>query len=78
MYQLLVQMQEESKEDRGLNISSGGFTKEAGYEAERSKIPVTLLDLDDFVGSIVTHYEAFDTEGRALLPLVRVYWPIPS
>lgn len=64
--------------DRGLYVSTGGFTKEAGYEAERSKIPVTLLDLDQLVSSIVTHYESFDIEGRALLPLVRVYWPVSS
>ncbi len=64
--------------DRGLYVSTGGFTKEAGYEAERSKIPLTLLDLDDLVACIVTHYESFDTEGRTLLPLVRVYWPVPS
>lgn len=64
--------------DRGLYISTGGFTKEAKYEAERSKIPVTLLNLDEFVVCIVTHYDSFDIEGRTLLPLVRVYWPVPS
>jgi restriction system protein len=61
--------------DRGLYVSTGGFTKEARYEAERSKVPVTLLDLDELVASIVTHYDSFDSEGRALLPLVRLYWP---
>jgi restriction system protein len=64
--------------DRGLYVSSGGFTKEAKYEAERSRIPVTLLDLDEFVTTIVMHYESFDTDGRALLPLARVYWPIAN
>jgi restriction system protein len=64
--------------DCGLYVSSGGFTKEAKYEAERSQVPVTLLDLDDLVRSIVTHYEAFDNDGRTLLPLARVYWPVPS
>lgn len=61
--------------ERGLYISSGGFTKEARYEAERSKVPVTLLDLDELVSAIVTHYDTFDSDGRALLPLIRVYWP---
>jgi len=61
--------------ERGLYVSSGGFTKEARYEAERSKVPVTLLDLDELVSAIVTHYDAFDSDGRALLPLIRVYWP---
>lgn len=64
--------------DRGMYVSTGGFTKEAKYEAERSKTPVTLLDLDDLVDYIVTHYESFDIDGRSLLPLVRVYWPVPS
>jgi len=64
--------------DRGLYVSTGGFTKEARYEAERSQIPAMLLDLDEFVVCIVTHYESFDIAGRALLPLVRVYWPAPS
>jgi restriction system protein len=62
--------------DRGLYVSTGGFTKEAKYEAERSNNPVTLLDLDELALLIVDHYEAFDLEGRALIPLVRVYWPV--
>ena len=61
--------------ERGLYVSSGGFTKEARYEAERSKVPITMLDLDELVSAIVTHYDEFDSDGRALLPLVRVYWP---
>lgn len=61
--------------DRGLYVSTGGFTKDAKYEADRSNIPVTLLTLDDLASLIVTHYEGFDMEGRVLLPLTRVYWP---
>lgn len=61
--------------DRGLYVSTGGYTKEAKYEAERSKIPITLLDLDELVRTIIGHYEGFDTEGRSLLPLIRIYWP---
>lgn len=61
--------------DRGLFVSTGGFTKEAQYEAERSSIPVTLVDLDTLATLIVEHYENFDSTGRALLPLIRVYWP---
>lgn len=61
--------------DRGLYVSTGGFTKEANYEADRSSIPITLLDLDDLAELLVTHYESFDSEGRALIPLVQVYWP---
>lgn len=61
--------------DRGLYVSSGGFTKEAKYEAERSLNPVTLVNLDDLATLVVSHYESFDVDGRTLLPLVRIYMP---
>lgn len=61
--------------DRGLYVSTGGFTKEAKYEAERSNIPVMLLDIEGLAEMVVAHYEKFDPDGRALIPLVRVYWP---
>ena len=60
--------------DRGIYVSTGGFTREARYEADRSKIPVTLVDLDELANLLVTFYESFDLDGRALIPLVRVYW----
>jgi len=59
-----------------LFICTGGFTREARYEAERSTFPLTLVDLDDLADLIVSHYESFDLEGRALIPLVRIYWPV--
>jgi restriction system protein len=62
--------------DSGLFISTGGFTREARYEAERSTFPLTLIDLDDLADLIVSHYESFDLDGRALIPLVRIYWPV--
>lgn len=61
--------------DRGIYLSTGGFTREAKYEAERSNIPLTLLDLDGFARLIETHYDSFDTEARTLLPLIKVLWP---
>jgi restriction system protein len=61
--------------DRGLYVSTGGFTKDAKYEADRSNIPMTLIDLDELAILVVTHYENFDLEGRALISLIRVYWP---
>lgn len=61
--------------DNGLLISTGGFTREARYEAERATIPITLIDIDDLADLIAAHYEHFDLEGQTLLPLVRVYWP---
>ncbi len=62
------------KDDRGLYVSTGGFTREAYYEAERASIPVTLMTLDDLARAIMDNYEEFDTVGRTLVPLTRVYW----
>jgi restriction system protein len=61
--------------DRGLYVSTGGFTREARYEAERASTPIALVDLDELASLIVEHYENFDADGRALIPLVKVYWP---
>jgi restriction system protein len=58
-----------------LYVSTGGFTREARYEADRATVPVTLVDLDELADLVVEHYERFDSEGRGLLPLIRVYWP---
>jgi restriction system protein len=62
--------------DRGLYVSTGGYSREAKYEADRSGIPVTLVDLDDLARLVVDHYERFDAEGRNLMPLARIYWPL--
>jgi restriction system protein len=63
------------KDDRGLFVSTGGFTKEAYYEADRATIPLKLMTLDDLSRAIIDAYDRFDNEGRALLPLTRIYWP---
>lgn len=60
--------------DRGIYVSTGGFTREGRYEADRSIVPVTLVDLDELANLVVMYYESFDLNGRALVPLVRVYW----
>lgn len=61
--------------NKGLYVSTGGFTKEALYEAERARVPVTLLNLDQFARVFVDNYETTDLETSALLPLTRIYWP---
>ncbi len=61
--------------DRGLYVSTGGFTKEAGYEADRANIPLTLITLRDLAQLVTDNYDSFDPKGRALLPLVRLYRP---
>lgn len=62
--------------DVGLYVSTGGFSKDAYYEAERASIPLTLMDFEDLVEAIQDHYASFDEETRAILPLKRLYWPI--
>jgi len=62
--------------DKGLYVSTGGFTKEAKYEAERSNNPLTLVDADDLVRLINQYYDKFDSDTKALIPLRRIYWPV--
>ncbi len=61
--------------DRGLYVSTGGFTRESRYEAERSTIPVTLIDIDELADLLIKNYDNADTETKALVPLVKLYWP---
>jgi restriction system protein len=63
------------KDDKGLYVSTGGFSKEARYEAERASIPLMLMDLNGLVDGIIEHYERIDAEVRALIPLTKIYWP---
>lgn len=58
--------------DRGLYVSTGGFTKEARYEADRANVPIRLLDLDAFVCHYVEVYDRADDDTRSILPLTRI------
>jgi restriction system protein len=60
---------------KGLYVSTGGFSREARYEAERANISLTLIDLDEFTDLIISNYDNFDLDGRALIPLRKIYWP---
>lgn len=63
------------KGSKGLYVSTGGFTKDAKYEAERSEVPLTLIDLDLLVELVISNYDKFDPEAKDLLPLTKIYWP---
>jgi restriction system protein len=63
------------KDDRGLYVSTGGFSKDAKYEGDRAAIPLTLMDIDGLVDIIVEYYEQLDLPTRSLLPLTKIYWP---
>ncbi len=61
--------------NKGLYVSTGGFSKDSKYEAERSNVPVTLIDLDMLVKLIIQYYDNFDGDTKALIPLIKIYWP---
>lgn len=62
-------------DDKCLYVSTGGFSREARYEADRANVLVTLLDLDQLAKTLVENYESLDGEMRRLVPLRRIYWP---
>jgi restriction system protein len=64
------------KDDRGLYVSTGGFTKDARYEADRAQIPLTLMDVDLLLDTLIENYEQLDSDTKVLLPLSRMYWPV--
>lgn len=62
--------------DKCIYVSTGGFTKEAKYEADRANTPVTLIDSDYLSELITQNYDNFDSDGKALIPLKKLYWPM--
>lgn len=62
--------------DRCLYVSTGGFTREARYEAERSSVPLRLVTMQELRRLLLDHYGNLDGETRALVPLRRLYWPV--
>lgn len=63
------------KDDKGLYVSTGGFSKDARYEAERASIPLALMDLDALVAAVLEHYERMDADSQRLIPLRKIHWP---
>jgi restriction system protein len=64
--------------DIGLIISSGGFTKEAEREIQSSNKHIEKMDLDRLVNLWQEHYDRVSEAGKALLPLVKVYFLKPA
>lgn len=63
------------KDDRGLYVSTGGFSKDALYEADRASIPLAMWTLDHLVRALIEHYDGTDAETKRIVPLKRLYWP---
>ncbi|MDO4698040.1 MAG: restriction endonuclease [Pasteurellaceae bacterium] len=64
------------QDDRGLYVSTGGFSKDAKYEADRAKIPLVLWSLDELARTLIQHYDDVDTSTKQLIPLKISYLPI--
>jgi len=68
-----------SKDDVGIFVSSGGFTKDARDEARTQEIrKVTLIDLKQLFELWVEHYLNIDQDIRQLLPLKPIYYLAPE
>ncbi|MBE2894858.1 restriction endonuclease [Spirabiliibacterium falconis] len=62
--------------DSGLYVSTGGFTREARYEADRAKIPLALWSLDELAKALIQNYDQVDYTIKQLVPLKMTYFPI--
>lgn len=64
--------------ERGIFVSTGGFSSDAKEEALRPRagVSVTTVDRDRFVELLTEHYEDLSPNARALIPLRNVYIPV--
>ena len=62
--------------EHGLIVTLGHFTPQA-INFARNKSNFRLIDGDELVGLILSHYDQFDSRYKALIPLRRVYVPEP-
>lgn len=63
------------KDDRCLYVSTGGFTRDARYEADRSAVPLALWTLDDLARALQENYDNVDSSTTSLVALRRFYAP---
>lgn len=61
--------------DKGLFVSTGGFSAEAQREPDRAGQPLTFLDRDRFVDLLTEYYDSLEPEYKAMVPLRKVYVP---
>ena len=62
-------------DEKGLYVSTGGYTNPARRDAHASSRRITLLDRDEFIQLLLDHYEELEQEYRAEIPLKPVYIP---
>lgn len=59
-----------------LFVSTGGFSPDARYEAERAGRSISLLDRDEFINVLLENYNALEQDFKAMVPLIQVWVPI--
>ncbi|WP_237228808.1 restriction endonuclease [Rubinisphaera sp. JC750] len=60
--------------EHGLLVTLGSFTSQAANFG-KAKSNLRLIDGEDLVSLILTHYENFDSKYKSILPLKKVYVP---
>jgi restriction system protein len=63
--------------EHGLFVTLGSFSPDA-RTYERSKPNLRLIDSNELIGLIYSHYDSFDPSYKVLLPLRKTYSPSPS
>lgn len=63
--------------EHGLVVTLGTFTKQAKSFVQ-GRTNLRLIDGDDLVALILSHYERFDSRYKGVLPLKHVYVPDPQ
>ena len=64
--------------DVGLLVSSGGFTSEVDKEIRGSSRHIDTMDMDRLILLWEKNYEKVSEVGKALLPLVKLYFLAPT
>lgn len=60
--------------EKGLFVSTGGFTTDARNEARKNP-RLTLVDAEEFVKLLIEHYAKLDSDYKTIVPLRRVWVP---
>ena len=61
--------------EKGLFVSTSGFTNEAKNEVRKSA-RVTLIDGDGFVNLLTEYYDKLDSDYKSLVPLRKIWVPV--
>ena len=64
-------LQRSDSRTEGCSFQTGGFTREALYEADRtpSGRSITTLNRDEFIDLLTQHYERLEPQAQAMIPL---------